>query len=221
MRKILIIFIIIILGFSLYFIFAEYIKEQPVKLASVEIRDYHGQKLSSVNDFRENSIKGPQYINITNYRLQVTGLVSNPRNYTYEQVKSHKNYEKVVTLHCVEGWDVTILWRGVLINDLLKEVNTLPSGKVVIFHAYDNYTTSFPLNYLQNNHIIMAYKMNNVTIPPERGFPFMLVAESKWGYKWIKWITKIEISNDTKYLGYWESRGYSNSGDLNKDFISG
>ena len=39
-------------------------------------------------------------------------------------------------------------------------------------------------------------KMNNVTIPPERGFPFMLVAESKWGYKWIKWVTKIEVSNN-------------------------
>jgi DMSO/TMAO reductase YedYZ molybdopterin-dependent catalytic subunit len=61
--------------------------------------------------------------------------------------------------------------------------------------------------------------MNNATIPPERGFPFQLVAESKWGYKWIKWITKIEVSNNTDYQGYWESRGYSNLGDLNKDFL--
>ena len=55
--------------------------------------------------------------------------------------------------------------------------------------------------------------MNNVTIPPEYGFPFQLVAESKWGYKWIKWVTKIEVSNDTNYTGYWESRGYTNGGD--------
>ena len=90
---------------------------------------------------------------------------------------------------------------------------------MVIFYAYDNYTTSFPIDYLYNNQIIMAYKMNNATIPPERGFPFQLVAESKWGYKWIKWVTKIEVSNNTDYQGYWESRGYSNLGDLNKDFL--
>jgi DMSO/TMAO reductase YedYZ molybdopterin-dependent catalytic subunit len=66
--------------------------------------------------------------------------------------------------------------------------------------------------------MIMAYKINDVTIPPERGFPFQLVAESKWGYKWIKWITEIEISDNTSYQGYWESRGYSDSGDLDKGF---
>jgi DMSO/TMAO reductase YedYZ molybdopterin-dependent catalytic subunit len=56
--------------------------------------------------------------------------------------------------------------------------------------------------------------MNGLVLPPERGFPFQLVAESKYGYKWIKWITKIEVSNDSSYLGYWESRGFSNNADL-------
>ena len=40
------------------------------------------------------------------------------------------------------------------------------------------------------------------------------MAESKWGYKWIKWITRIELSDDADYEGYWESRGYSNDADL-------
>lgn len=61
---------------------------------------------------------------------------------------------------------------------------------------------------------MIAYKMNNVTIPPERGFPFQLVAESKYGYKWIKWITKIELSDDPTYERYWENYGYSNTADL-------
>jgi DMSO/TMAO reductase YedYZ molybdopterin-dependent catalytic subunit len=65
----------------------------------------------------------------------------------------------------------------------------------------------------------MAYKMNNVTLPPERGFPFQLVAESKWGYKWIKWITTIELSDDSAYRGYWESRGFSNTGNVTESFF--
>ena len=58
--------------------------------------------------------------------------------------------------------------------------------------------------------------MNDEVLLPERGFPFQLVAESKWGYKWIKWIKEIELSDDENYKGFWESRGYSNSGDLDK-----
>ena len=50
-------------------------------LGTVEVREYQGEDLSSVNVFRENSIKGPQYIDISDYQLQITGLVENPTNY--------------------------------------------------------------------------------------------------------------------------------------------
>jgi len=194
--------------------------KQDIKLDGVEIRNYQGEKLSSVNDFHENSIKGTQYIKRETYHLKITGLVETQKNYTYYEVLNNfKHYEKVVTLDCVEGWSVTILWEGILIKDLLAGTQPLPTATTLIFKAYDGYTTSFPINYTIDNKIILAFKMNNVTIPVERGFPFQLVAESKWGYKWIKWITEIEVSDNTNYEGYWESRGYSNSGDTNQSFI--
>ena len=190
------------------------------ELEPVEIRGYQGEKLSSVNDFRENSIKGPQYIDIETYKLEINGLVESPRSYAFDEViEDYKNYKKVITLDCVEGWSVTLLWEGMLVRDLLEEAKPLPEAKVIIFHAYDGYTTSLPLDYIMERDILMAYKMNEITIPPERGFPFQLVAESKWGYKWIKWITKIELSDDVNYRGFWESRGYSNSADLDKEFF--
>jgi len=194
--------------------------DKTEELEPVEIREYEGEKLSSVDDFRENSIKGPQSIDIETYQLEITGLVENPRSYTYDEViEDYKHYKKVVTLDCVEGWSVNILWEGVLVRELIAESSPLPNTKVVIFHAYDGYTTSFPLDYIMNHDILMAYMMNEITIPPERGFPFQLVAESKWGYKWIKWITEIELSDDVNYRGYWESRGYSNTGDLDEGFF--
>ena len=165
--------------------------DQEVGLPSAEVRLYEGKDLSSVDDFRENSIKGPQRVNLEFYRLSLKGLVSSPRNYTYEEVVSgNQRYKKVVRLSCVEGWDVTILWEGILIKDLLLNIGYNGSARVVIFRSYDGYSTSLPLDYLIANNILIAYKMNNVTLPAERGFPFQLVAESKWGYKWIKWITE-------------------------------
>lgn len=193
---------------------------QTEVLAPNEIREYEGADLSSINDFRENSIKGPQEINVDSYMLRITGLVKNSTNYTYDEVlNTYQHYKKVVTLDCVEGWSVTILWEGLLLSELLTEAEPLADAEVVIFHAYDGYTTSLPIDYIVDNDILIAYKMNDVVLPPERGFPFQLVAESKWGYKWIKWITEIELSDDVDYRGYWESRGYSNSADLDDSFF--
>ena len=191
---------------------------KPLKAA--EIRQYEGRDLSSVTDFRENSIKGPQFIDSKTYRLKITGPAGRQEIYTYEEVlRKYRHYKKVVTLNCVEGWSATILWEGVLVRDLIKEALPSSQAKNVIFHAYDGYTTSFPIRYIMDKDIIMAFRMNDVTLPPQRGFPFRLVSESKWGYKWIRWITEIELSDNLDYKGYWESMGYSNSGSLKESFF--
>jgi DMSO/TMAO reductase YedYZ molybdopterin-dependent catalytic subunit len=184
------------------------------QLAQAEAREYEGEPLGSLLDFRENSIRGPQHVEIGTYRLEVTGLVDAPAVYTYDQVLDFPEYSKVVTIHCVEGWSVKVLWEGVLIGDLLKASGIAPGANTVIFHAYDGYTTSLPLDYVLKNDILLAYKMNDVVLPPERGFPFEVVAEAKLGYKWAKWVTKIEVSDDPSYRGFWESRGYDNEADV-------
>ena len=195
---------------------AIYLQTQPPQnLYPQEIRDYQGQNLSSISDVKENAIAGTQYINKSTYRLTVTGLVNKTLEYTYDDVViSHQKYQKVITLYCVEGWSAKILWEGILLRDLIQEAGNLSTAKIVIFTASDGYTTSLPLDYFFTNDILLAYKMNGLVIPPERGFPFQLVAESKYGYKWIKWITKIELSDNTNYQGYWESRGSPNNASV-------
>jgi DMSO/TMAO reductase YedYZ molybdopterin-dependent catalytic subunit len=187
-------------------------------LPSAEVRDYKGQRLDSVSDFRENSIKGPQNVDISTYRLDVSGAVAAPATYTYDEVLSKETtYTKVVRLDCVEGWSVTILWEGVLLSDVIDRSAPSAEATTVVFHSADGYTTSLPLSFVRDRKILLAYKMNGITIPPERGYPFMVVAEDHWGYKWAKWVTGIELSSDPNYLGYWEQRGYSQSGDRSKD----
>ena len=192
-----------------------YVQIPPRRLYPEEIREYQGQDLSSISDIGENAIIGNQYINQSTYRLTVTGLVNKTVVYTYDQiVDDFPNYEKVVTLQCIQGWSAEILWQGVLVRDLLNASGVNSTAKVVIFHASDGYTTSMPLEYFYNKDILMAYKMNGLLLPPEKGFPFQLVAESKYGYKWIKWITQIELSDNEGYKGYWESRGNSNDAEV-------
>ena len=184
-----------------------------------EVTQYQGQNLTSISDFLEDinqhpdvAIDGTQHINQTTYRLTVTGLVNNTLKYTYDDVVNNfPLYQQVGTLLCVEGWSVTMLWQGVLINDLLQEAGASPNATTLIFSASDGYTTELPLNYVVQNNLILAYKVNNVTLPAAAGFPLMLIAQNQYGYKWIKWVTSIDVSNDSSYLGYWESRGYPNN----------
>jgi len=187
--------------------------EQIKKLTAVEIREYEGEKLDSVGSFRDNSIIGVQHIDISNYSLVIEGLVDNELSLTYNEVISHDKYSKVVTLHCVEGWSRTILWEGILLKDLFNEAKVKEGANTVIFYAYDGYSSSLPLSYILDNDIMIAYKQNEVTLPPENGFPFQLVAEDKYGIKWVRWITRIELSDDENFRGFWESRGYNNKAD--------
>jgi len=205
----LVILTIIFIGVGIYS------QNLPKKLYPGEILEYEGQDLSLINDFRENSIRGPQQINESTYSLAITGLVNQTIEFSYNEIiNDFQKYQKVTTLHCVEGWSVTILWEGFLLEEILEKAEISPDSEVVIFYAYDGYSTSIPLDYIKNQEIILAYKMNGVVLPPERGFPFQLVAESKYGYKWIKWITEIELSNDLSYRGYWETRGFSNDASI-------
>ena len=186
----------------------------PSELDSVEVREYEGKDLSAINDFRENSIKGTQRIDKDDYRLEVTGLVDDPLELTYDEVLERETFEKVVTLYCVEGWSVDILWEGVKLADVLEQAGFDESASTVIFRAEDGYSSSLPLDFVLERDLLLAYKMNGVTLPPERGFPFQVVAEDKLGYKWVKWLTSIEVSNDSDYEGFWEERGYSNEADV-------
>ena len=212
-------FILLLILLAITFLLGNFFKED-FELDGVELTSYEGEALSSIYDFRENSIKGYQNVPIETYKLKISGLVNNSINFSYNQViNTFESHKKVITLYCVEGWEVKILWEGILIKDLLSKVNISEKANTIIFHAYDGFTTSLQLDYIIDNNIMLAYKMNNVTMPAERGFPFQLIAEGKWGYKWIKWVTEIEVSDNINYKGFWESRGYSNNGDLDKSYF--
>ena len=181
----------------------------------VEITDYQGERLGSVDDFRENSIAGVQEIDPGRYVLQVDGLVSQTASFTLADLAEFPRAEKLVTLRCVEGWSVKALWEGIPVAELLSVVQPVPQANTVVFHAVDGYTTSLPLDLILDRNLIIADRVNGITLPPARGFPFQLVAEEKLGYKWIRWLTRLELSDDPDYRGFWERRGYNNNADIN------
>jgi DMSO/TMAO reductase YedYZ molybdopterin-dependent catalytic subunit len=187
------------------------IQEQaPSRLPEVESSEYMGFKLLPVRLQGTNAILGTQVIDRSTWRLIVTGLVNQSLSMSYDELLKLPAYSEAAYMPCVEGWGFEAKWTGFRVTDLLNRSGMKAGGIYVVFQSVDGYSTGLPLDYLRDNEILLAYGINDLTLPPERGFPLQLVAKSRYGYKWAKWITKIEVVNE-EVRGYWESRGYSNS----------
>ncbi len=179
-----------------------------------EIREYKGARLDPSIGPRDNSIKGIQKVPIESYSLKIKGLVNQEVAISYDDVLEMESVEKLIVLHCVEGWNATVLWKGVRIKSLIDLAIAKNSANTVIFRCYDGYTTSMPLSTILERDMILAYSSNGVELPPSLGFPFIVVAEDKLGYKWARWVTEIELSDNNIYMGYWENYGYDNNADI-------
>jgi len=190
----------------------------PVTATGTEIEatEYMGVPLTPIYDQRNNALKGVQYIDKDTYVLTVDGLVDHPLQLTYADLEAYVQYSQLMPLDCVEGWNFTAKWTGPALKDIFADAGVKPEALIVIFYTADvpQGYSSLDYDYIIENNIIIALKDNDVTLTPDRGFPFQVVAMNKFGYKWAKWVTRIELSNDTSFRGYWESYGYNNNASV-------
>jgi DMSO/TMAO reductase YedYZ molybdopterin-dependent catalytic subunit len=188
----------------------------PTTNGEVEATEFQGQKLTPLRDQRNNALAGTQHIGKTTYVLTVDGLVDQPLGLSYADLQALPQVSQLNTLNCVEGWLFVAKWTGPRLSDIFRQAGIQPDAKIAIFRTTDvtEGYSSLDVSYIQTQDIIIALKINDVTLPDERGFPFQVVAQSKFGYKWSKWITRIELSSDTSFRGYWEGVGYNNQADV-------
>jgi DMSO/TMAO reductase YedYZ molybdopterin-dependent catalytic subunit len=181
-----------------------------------EATEFQGVKLTPISEQRNNALSGTQHIDRATYKLTVDGLVDKPLSLSYNDLLAYPLISKLMDLDCVEGWNFTAKWTGPALMDIFKDAKVKPEALIVIFHTADvpDGYSSLTLSYINEKNIIIGMKLNDVTLPDDRGFPFQVVAESKFGYKWSKWVTRIELSSNTDFRGYWEGYGYNNDADI-------
>lgn len=182
----------------------------------VEATEYLGKRLTPIEEQGNNALRGTKIIDRDTYILTVDGLVDNPLSITYDKLLEYPQESWLMDLNCVEGWDFTAKWTGPQLNSIFNDAGVQPGAKIAIFYTADveEGYSSLDLDYIRDNNIIIALKLNDITLPNDRGFPFQVVAKEKFGYKWAKWVTRIELSSDTSFRGYWEKAGYNNNADI-------
>ena len=162
-------------------------------LPEIEAGEYLGKRLVPISEQGNNALSGTQHLDRKTLRLNVTGLVRKDLSFSYEEMLALPAYTELAYMPCVEGWGFDAKWTGFRVTDLLNQSGILPKASYVVFQSIDGYSTGLPLDYLRDHQILLAYGINDITLPAERGFPLQLVAKSRYGYKWAKWITSIEV----------------------------
>ncbi len=142
------------------------------------------------------------------YKLTVDGLVDRPMTLSYSDLLALPSTKLVDDFQCVTGWRVpSVHWQGVLLSTLLDQAGVQPAGKALHFESFDGvYTESLTLAEAQRPDVIVAYNMLGGPISQEHGGPVRLYVAPMYGYKSIKWLSRVEVV-DRVEPGYWETEG--------------
>jgi sulfoxide reductase catalytic subunit YedY len=149
-----------------------------------------------------------------NYRLRVDGLVENPREFSYAELKAMPKQEQITEHFCIQGWSGVAKWGGVPMRHILDIVRPAPEARYAVFYSFADgpdggiYYDVHNMRNMRHELTILAYEMNGATLPVLHGAPLRLRCENELGFKMVKWIRAIEIVRDYAQLGSGQG-GYS------------
>ena len=152
-------------------------------------------------------------ISRSEYRLEVSGLVENPRTLTLADLEAMPRTAFVQEFQCVTGWTVPdVHWEGVRLSDILDHAGVKPSAVALSFESYDGADSeSLTLDQARLPDVIVAYRMLGAPVTTEHGGPVRLYVGPMFGYKSLKWLSAIRVVNEV-IPGYWEQNGYPVNG---------
>ena len=168
-----------------------------------------------LSPFPVNAVEQIPSMTWDDWTLRVDGLVDSPLTLDAASWSSLSRFSETADLHCVEGWSVSdVRWGGVRPATILQLARARPEGAFVVFRAYTGeYVDCLPLDLVTDPQTVLADTMDGVPLPAPHGGPLRLVVPTQLGYKSVKWVTRMEVT-DKPVRGYWEKRGYPSKADL-------
>jgi DMSO/TMAO reductase YedYZ molybdopterin-dependent catalytic subunit len=154
----------------------------------------------------------PRY-DMTKWRLRLHGEVGAPATLTWKEVLALPSTAVTADMHCVTTWSrFDNQWEGVALKEVARLVQPTDKAKFVIAHCNAGYTTSLPVEVVDDDDVLIAYRHDGGDLTADHGGPLRLVVPKKYAWKSAKWLEGLEwVERDR--LGFWEQNGYNNSAD--------
>jgi DMSO/TMAO reductase YedYZ molybdopterin-dependent catalytic subunit len=139
--------------------------------------------------------------NFADWKLSVDGLVARPASFSLPQLKQLPSRSQITEHTCEEGWSYVAEWTGVPLSDMLNLVGILPTAKYVVFYPFDESWDSLDMQDAWHPQTLLAYGMNGQDLPLDHGAPVRLKVPRQLGYKSVKYLAEIMVTDTLKDIG--------------------
>jgi DMSO/TMAO reductase YedYZ molybdopterin-dependent catalytic subunit len=135
------------------------------------------------------------------WRLTIDGMVARPSTFSLEQLKRLPSRSQITHQACEEGWSFIAEWTGVPLSYVLNLVGINPQAKFVVFFPYDESWDSLDLPDAFHPQTFLAYGLNGQDLPTPHGAPLRLRVARQLGYKSVKYLSHITVTDSLKNIG--------------------
>ena len=136
------------------------------------------------------------------WRLTVDGMVDRPASFSLAQLKSYPSRSQITELSCEEGWTYIAEWIGVPLSHVLDLVGTQPQARYVVYFSIEpDWWESIDMADAMHPQTFLTYGMNGNDLPPGNGGPLRLRLPRQLGYKSVKFITHLTVTDNLKKFG--------------------
>jgi DMSO/TMAO reductase YedYZ molybdopterin-dependent catalytic subunit len=153
-----------------------------------------------------NADRGPLYDRLragdfADWRLRVEGRVARPSSFSLADLKRMPARTQITKHTCEEGWSAIAEWTGVPLRTVLEAAGIQPSARFVNYYAYDDNAEGIDMLDALHPQTILAYGMNGRDLPLAHGAPLRMRVERQLGYKSVKFLERIVVTNEFDDLG--------------------
>ncbi len=150
----------------------------------------------------DEAFKRHQSAGFADWRLAVDGMVARPASFSLADLRKYPARSQITHLACEEGWSFIAEWTGMPLADLLNVVGTLPQAKFVVYFSLENgWWDSVDMADALHPQTLVTYGMNGADLPVGHGGPLRLRVPRQLGYKSVKYITRLTVTDNLKGFG--------------------
>ena len=176
---------------------------------------------SNESFYRIDTALTPPQVDPDNWSLQITGMVDNPYELTFDEILAMDLSDHVITLQCVSnqvGGKLVgnAVWTGVPLTAVLDRAGVQSGATQIVGRSVDDWTAGFPTGLIgDGRNALLAVGMNGEPLPVAHGFPARLIVAGLYGYvSAVKWISEIHLTTWEGFDAYWVPRGWSKEGPM-------
>ena len=158
---------------------------------------------------QDEEFKRLQAAGFAEWKLAVDGLVARPASLSLAQLKTYPSRSQITHLACEEGWSFIAEWSGVPLAHVLEAAGILPQARYVVYFSMDpGWWDSVDMADALHPQTLLTYGMNGGDLPVGHGGPLRVRVPRQLGYKSVKYITRLTVTDSLKSFG----KGLGSSG---------